>query len=503
MTRLRTNLVANFAGAGWAAALQLACVPLLIKLLGVEAYGLIGFLTTVQVTLQALNMGLSATVNRQFARYSTLPDTAQELRDFLRTVELSYWALGLLIGGAITFFAPAISVHWLRTSVLGPAAIRHAVEMMGLIIALQWPLSVYQGGLLGLQRHVPLNFLRILSTTINTVGAVIALWLFSPRAETYFLWQIGGSLLQVTLIAGVLWHCMPEGIRSTRLNFQLLRRNLPFVRGMTGIAILGAILSQMDKIILSKILTLSDFGYYTLAGMVAASLQLFVTPIFSGIFPRLSVLVAQDDIDAIRRLYHAGTQLMATCVLPTSIVLAFYAPQLITLWTRNPELASQVAPIAIPLLIGTAINGLMHLPYALQLAYGWTRLGFQISLCEVLVFGPLLIWAALHYGALGGAAVWALLNICYLIVGVALTHRRLLQGEMRRWIVEDIGYPLVAVAGVVLISRQFVRSDATGLPAVAQLAGVGIAAVLAAALAAEEIRSVLRMSRSRTKPFNV
>ena len=197
MTRLRTNLIANFAGAGWSAGIQLACVPLFIKLLGVEAYGLIGFFASLQIALQALNMGLSATVNRQLARYSTLPDKAQEPRDLLHTLATGCWAIGLLLGGSIALMAPAISGSWLRADALGPSAVRDAVQMMGLIIALQWPLSVYQGGLLGLQRHVLLNVLRILSATINTGGAVLALWFFSRHVETFFLWQIVGSLLQV------------------------------------------------------------------------------------------------------------------------------------------------------------------------------------------------------------------------------------------------------------------------------------------------------------------
>ena len=404
-------------------------------------------------------------------------DKAQEPRDLLHTLATGCWAIGLLLGGSIALMAPAISGSWLRADALGPSAVRDAVQMMGLIIALQWPLSVYQGGLLGLQRHVLLNVLRILSATINTGGAVLALWFFSRHVETFFLWQIVGSLLQVVLMAMVLWRCMPQGDRPPRLDIELLRDNLPFMRGMTGIAFLGALLSQMDKIILSRSLTLTEFGYYTVAGMVAASLQLFITPIFSAIFPRLSALVAVADTDAIRRLYHAGTQLMAACVLPTSIVLAMYAPQCIRLWTGDAGLAVQVAPIAILLLTGAAINGLMHLPYALQLAHGWTRLGVKISLYEALVFGPLLVWAASRFGALGGAAVWVVLNICYLIAGLFLTHRRLLQGEMWRWIVDDIGYPLGAVVGVVAMARLLLPSDVTGLPAAALFTGVGISAV--------------------------
>ena len=43
MSLLKRNIIANFAGQGWAALMALAFVPLYIKFLGIEAYGLIGF----------------------------------------------------------------------------------------------------------------------------------------------------------------------------------------------------------------------------------------------------------------------------------------------------------------------------------------------------------------------------------------------------------------------------------------------------------------------------
>src|SRR5258707_12755328 len=59
------ELIASFAGTGWSGAVQLACVRLFIKLMGIEAYGLIGFYLVLQPTLQVLDLGLSPTMNRE------------------------------------------------------------------------------------------------------------------------------------------------------------------------------------------------------------------------------------------------------------------------------------------------------------------------------------------------------------------------------------------------------------------------------------------------------
>src|ERR1700733_16084280 len=94
---LKLELVASFAGTGWSGVVQLACIPAYIKLMGIESYGLIGFYLVLQAALQVLDLGLSPTMNREMARYSVLPDKADEARDLVRTLEVGYWSIGIII----------------------------------------------------------------------------------------------------------------------------------------------------------------------------------------------------------------------------------------------------------------------------------------------------------------------------------------------------------------------------------------------------------------------
>src|SRR5659263_597684 len=76
MSRVKTNFFANLAGSGWTALVGLACTPLYIRFMGMEAYGLIGFYFMLQGVIQILDLGLSPTMNREMARYSVLPGKA-------------------------------------------------------------------------------------------------------------------------------------------------------------------------------------------------------------------------------------------------------------------------------------------------------------------------------------------------------------------------------------------------------------------------------------------
>jgi len=78
--------------------MQIVCIPIYIRFLGIEAFGLIGFYLVLQSLLQILDFGLSPTINRETARYSVQPDKAAEARDLVRTLEVVYWMVGIGIG---------------------------------------------------------------------------------------------------------------------------------------------------------------------------------------------------------------------------------------------------------------------------------------------------------------------------------------------------------------------------------------------------------------------
>lgn len=67
---LKRNLIANYLGQGWNALMGLAFVPLYIKYLGMEAYGLIGLFALLQAWLSLLDMGMTPTLNPEMARFS-------------------------------------------------------------------------------------------------------------------------------------------------------------------------------------------------------------------------------------------------------------------------------------------------------------------------------------------------------------------------------------------------------------------------------------------------
>lgn len=438
--KLGRNLLAGLANSIWSALVGLAVVPFYLKYLGIEAYGLIGFFVTTQALFSLLDMGLAPTINREVARHSATGNL-KEAGKLLHTLAVVYWGMAGVIALLIVALAPLIAEYWLQSKQLSPQTISHAVMLMGLVVACRWPIGLYQGALIGAQRLTVSSGINMVMATIGSLGAVVVLAFVSPTIEAFFIWQACVGLAYAIIMRWGAWRVIGR-LRDIRFDVNKLKSIWRFSAGMSGVAVSAIILMQLDKVLLSKILSLEDFGRYALAGVVASGLYVLLTPAFNVIYPRLSALVATGDTEKLIDLYRSGTRLLSAVLFPIATVTAVFAEEILNLWTGNPSLASSTAPVVSLFLIGTALNGAMHFPYALQLAYGMTRLPLTINAILVVVMIPTTIFLALQYGAVGGAAAWAVLNGIYLLIGTRLTHRALLKGIGLKWVLWDVGMPL-------------------------------------------------------------
>jgi O-antigen/teichoic acid export membrane protein len=489
----KKNIVANFGGSVWTGLMGLVFVPLYIHFMGIEAYGLMGIFATLLALFGLLDMGLSSTLNREMARLAVQTDKAQEMRDLVRTLEIPYWAVGLLISLIVIAASRFIAYRWVNAENLAPRTVQTAMILMGFVTLFQWPLSFYSGGLMGLQRQVLLNGINVVMATFRGLGAVLILWLVSPTVEAFFSWQIVVSVIQISLIVFFLWRSLPQAAAPPRFRRDLLRNIWRFAAGMTGITVLSTILTQLDKVILSRMLSLTLFGYYTLASSIAMNLYRFISPVFSATYPRLTNLVALGRKEEITRLYHKSAQLVSVLVLPAALVVALFSKDILLLWTQSPVTAEYTHLLVSILVMGTAINGLMNIPYALQLASGWTRLSIFVNLVSVLLLMPLMIILAKWYGAMGAASVWVILHIGYLFISIPIMHRRLLPTEKWRWYFNDVGRPLLAAVMVAVIGRFVIRPDWSPLLLIISLGLVSGATLLASACAADQLGVIARI----------
>jgi len=381
----------------------------------------------------------------------------REARDLLHTLATIYWAMAVAIAIAVFILSPFISQYWLQSNNLSPDTIFHAVVLMGVVIAARWPVGLYQGALLGAQRLAVSSNINMVMVTIGSLGAICVLAFISPTIEAFFIWQVMVGIVYAVVMRLAAWRVL--GVEKfQKFDLATLKRVWRFSAGMSLIALSGIILSQLDKIILSKLLGLEDFGKYMLATVVVSSLYALVTPFFNVVYPRFSAMVATGNTLQLKESYSLSTRVLAIVLFPLAMFLALFAEDLLTAWTGNAGIAKSVAPLVKLLVIGSALHGVMHMPYALQLAYGNTRLPFFITLTLIVLLVPLIVLLTFTRGAHGAAMAWLALHVAYLIIGTWLTHRHLLKGLGTTWILRDVGIPFGVTAVLGLAGSVYIQA---------------------------------------------
>jgi O-antigen/teichoic acid export membrane protein len=196
---LKKNIVANYLGQGWSAFMGLAFVPIYIKILGIEAYGLIGFFTMLQVWLLFLDMGMTPTLNREIARYKAGASNKEFVLDLLRTFECMFLIVSVMIFGLIFFGAPFLCKIWLNVRNLPDDEVVQAISVMGLVVIARLWEDLYRSAILGMQQQQWLSFVQAFLSTLRWGGAAIVLFFLSPTIKAFFLWQGFVSLISILI----------------------------------------------------------------------------------------------------------------------------------------------------------------------------------------------------------------------------------------------------------------------------------------------------------------
>ena len=432
----------------------LVFVPIYIRYLGIDAYGLIGVYVSLQVWFSLLDLGLSPTINREMSRFMAGETTIKTINGLLRTVETLYLWMSIGIAALIIILSPWIAAHWLKIGNLSEDTVMKSLMLAAIIIALRWMATIYRSAILGLQNQVWLNSFTAITATIRSVGTIIVLAIISKTLEAFFIYQ-GLTYFIETVWLFVKTHSyLPKTIEPPRMNLNFLRSGRGFIAGMGAIGILSTILMQLDKVILSRLVTLANFGYFSLASSVAASLYVLIIPISNVAYPRFTTLVARGEHVLLSEEYHKLSQLLSIILAPTSFVMIFFSNDILFAWTGSQNLAQHVAPIMSLLAVGYLINGLLHVPYMAQLGYAWYHLKLillaiatPIAVASLIIFVP-------KYGIVAAAWVWLVLNAGILLVEIPVMHLRILSGDFRRWLVNDTFYPVV-VSFILLASSNF------------------------------------------------
>lgn len=489
MKRIRVNLVANYFGSGLSAILSLAFVPLYIQLLGAEAYGLIGLFATFTAIAGLFEFGLTASISRILARSEFGDPLATQ--ETVSTLERVFLCIGSVIGLVFCAIAPPLAWTWLNPGQLDHATIGWSMFWMGIGFGFRWNVSFYSAGLNGLERQVGLNVVLVLTSIVQYAGVLIVLWLLAAPIPVFFAFQALCGLIQTLVLRRMMWSHITCSPSAKRWSPQRLVDIGAFAGGMTLISLTSVALTQVDRAILSRLMPLASFGIYTFAANAASVTPRIAQPIFNAVYPRLTRLVAANDTIAVHRLYALSSQTIACLTIPAVATVFVFAEPLLLLWTRQDALATESVPLFRAILLGNMLNALMYVPYARQLAHGWTAFAFRVNAISILLLVPCGIIAYHAWGAIGVASLWPLLNLGYITIAIPLMHRRLGWHGLRAWYLYGVAIPIAASFAITRLLQLVPTSGGFTILAISAIAWIIATTTCLAAL--PEVRAQVQI----------
>jgi O-antigen/teichoic acid export membrane protein len=456
MSILRKNVLANFGGKAVTALIGLAVVPVYIKYIGIEAYGLISFFLSIQAVIAILDLGLSSASNREIGIMLSTNAEAGKSRRLLRTMECIYYGVGVIIFLIIALSSDFLTHHWLHTKEITPDTIKICVILAGATIAIRWPISLYSGILLGTERQILFNSINIIIALIKAFGSILVVLYLSNPLVSFYKWNVYFSILEVSIMFLTTWWVL-GGVTPFEKKFDadILRNIWQFSLGITGISIFAMLLKQEDKLIISKMLALDQLGFYNTAYLLSTGILLVFQPIQSAVYPRFTRLFAKQNNQQLTEVFHRAAQTVAVLAAPVTCIIIFFSKDLLFLWTHSKIVASQ-ASLSLSLLGCAAFfNSMMGVPFSLQLAAKLTWLPLCNNGIALIIMAPLIYLFVLNFGIWGGALAWLIYNILYYSILPQFMFKHILSGQKKAWYFEDT-MPFMVIAAVIFFIIKLV-----------------------------------------------
>lgn len=446
------NIVANYISKLWVFASIYLFIPLYIKFLGVESYGVINFYTVILSILLFADAGLSATLSREFARSTDRIYT----RNLLYTIERLYFFIIFFIIIALFFFSDIIVDKFLHSNLISKEKLSICVKLMGVGIAFQFITTLYYSGLMGLQKQVLANTINVFWSFFRT-GIVIVFLYFYPSLYTFFIWQIVSNFVFFLIMRLQLWKEIKD-IHIPQFKLIIIKTVGTFALGMMAMSIISSLNSQVDKLVVSKYLSLEQFGLYSLAGVISQISILVITPLSMAILPNLTKHVENKNFVEIKKIFTQNSYIVATIVSITTISLMMFTKEIIYIWTGNEFISKSLEIIVKVLLLGSSFLALQFMPYILAISNGHTKTNIKMGIVTVIIIIPSLIYCIHKFGLIGATYPWLILNFISTFYLGYFVLNKFMKGEFNTWLFKNTLLPFI-ISSIPAVIVYFLTKD--------------------------------------------
>ena len=424
MKKLGINTISNIAARLWSMISIVIFVPAYIAVLGEEAYGIVSFFVTLQTSLNILGLGLAYTLRREFAVGDDSDETLNKKYKLLKSVEIIYSVIAIVIMLICFIFADYIANEWLIIDTLDLKVVSQVLTLMGISIGVQLVANLYVGCLFGLSHQLISNVYTILWSLLKSLGALIIIVYIKPSLILFYSYHIIIDViylivLRVTLAAKLDWKNREKWTPKDFNNISLIWH---FALGIMAISIIALINRQLDVIIISNNLSVTDLGAYNVAITLGSVTAVIPSSFSMAIFPKFTNKATSNDKD-IERLFIKTNRYVSVILSALSAFLSVFALQLILLWTKSEIYTGILGSTAFFVVLALAVIEYQEIPYILALAFGNTKLNVWVGSLFIPLVAISTYMAIIKYGLLGAGVVYLVMMSLETLIYLFLVYK--------------------------------------------------------------------------------
>jgi O-antigen/teichoic acid export membrane protein len=400
---LARNTLLNLIGRAGPLVIAIFAIPILIKELGTDRFGVFTLVGMVIGYFSLFDFGLGRALTK-FVAERLCSEQQEGIPVLVWTSLLLMFALGL--AGSILI---ALITPWLVRGVLNiPAGLHAETIWIFYLLALCIPIVITTVGLRGVleatQRFGFINAMGMVMGGFTFLVPVLIL-LFSKSLLLIVAVLATARFVALELHLIFCLYAMPALRRNVSVRFAVVAPLLRFGGWITVSNIVSPIMANLDRFLVAALVSVTGVAYYAAPFSVVTNLLVVPLAIAGVLFPAFAASFAQDRRRTVL-LYIRGIKYVFLSLFPIVLLFVVFARQGLYLWLGK-DFAEHSGRVMQMLTIGLFFNSLAQIPFHLIQSTGKANLTARLHLVELPFYLVAVWWMTRTFGIEGTAIVWS------------------------------------------------------------------------------------------------
>lgn len=418
---LAKNTVWNLIGLGAPFLVAIFAIPLLVKGLGTDRFGLLTIAWVVIGYFSLFDFGVGRALTQNLAEKIGSGED-HNIPELIWTSLFILLLLGIAGSVLLSLFTP-----WLVTRVLNvPDGLVDEAINAFYILAISVPIITTSAGLKGVleakQKFIYLNMIRIPLGIFTLVGPLIVLPLSNSLVVIMMTLLVGRSIFGFAYFA----YCsrvLPELTTKIKLDRTMIKSLLHFGSWMTASNLVSPVMTNFDRLFIGTFVSVSSVAYYATPHEVVTKLALIPGAIVGVLFPAFSTAYGHNQART-ALLFKRGVNYTFLMLFPLALIIVAFAHEGLDIWLGG-DFSKNGQHVMQWLTIGVFINSLAYIPFALIQGAGHPDITGKLQLIELPIY-LLIFWVLIRaYGIEGAAVAWTIRVTIEAFILFVLAHRLL------------------------------------------------------------------------------